>query len=103
MKFVGAHRLSAAVMAGVSVVGMVVVAFSASPSAQAAAPDLASYVNPFIGTQDNLPYDSTESAYGDTTPGATTPFGMVNFNPNTTGSARDEGGYHYEDTTLRGF
>lgn len=71
--------------------------------ASAPASDLASLVNVFVGTQDNLPYDSTESAFGDTSPGATVPFGMVNFNPNTTGTSRDQGGYHYNDSTLRGF
>jgi predicted alpha-1,2-mannosidase len=72
-------------------------------SASAVPVDLAFWVNVFTGTQDNLAYDSTESAFGDTTPGATTPFGMVNFNPNTTGTSRDQGGYHYNDSTLRGF
>lgn len=46
-------------------------------------------VNPFIGT----------SGGGNTFPGATLPFGMIQWGPDT----RSDGWYHYEDATIRGF
>ena len=42
--------------------------------ARAAGP--AASVDLFVGTQDNAATGTTASAYGDTTPGATTPFGQ---------------------------
>jgi predicted alpha-1,2-mannosidase len=76
--------------------------------AQAAPPgDPTSDVDVFVGTQDNASANGTESAYGDTSPGATTPFGMVNFNPdtyNTKGGAyTNQGGYEYNADQIRGF
>ncbi|SEG46686.1 alpha-1,2-mannosidase, putative [Actinacidiphila yanglinensis] len=79
----------------------------AAPSARAATSDPASLVDEFIGTQDNHAANTTESAYGDTTPGATTPFGMVDFNPTTYntagGSYTNQGGYEYDADQIRGF
>jgi predicted alpha-1,2-mannosidase len=46
-------------------------------------------VNPFIGT----------GADGNTFPGATLPFGMIQWSPDT----RPDGWYHYGDKTIRGF
>jgi len=46
-------------------------------------------VNPFIGT----------GADGNTFPGATLPFGMIQWGPDT----RPDGWYHYADQTIRGF
>jgi predicted alpha-1,2-mannosidase len=63
-------------------------ATGAVPLAQAATP-LTSYVNTFIGTKDA----------GNTFPGASMPFGMVQLSP-------DNGygmGYEYDNTTMRGF
>src|SRR5579875_2034382 len=51
----------------------------------------ARYVRPFIGT----------ARYGNTFPGATMPFGMVQWSPDT--QSRSPGGYTYADTALRGF
>src|SRR5208283_3308581 len=48
-----------------------------------------SSVDPFIGTSDG----------GNTFPGATVPFGMVQWSPDTTA----DGWYQYKDQTLRGF
>jgi predicted alpha-1,2-mannosidase len=56
-----------------------------------AAVDPVSLVDPFVGTAGN----------GHTFPGATVPFGMVQFGPVT--SAAAPGGYRYGDTRLRGF
>ncbi|MGQ4516948.1 GH92 family glycosyl hydrolase [Streptomyces sp. DW26H14] len=81
----------------------------AAPPAVAASwnGDPTASVNAFIGTQDNASANTTESAYGDTSPGATTPFGMVNFNPNTYntkgGSGTNQGGYEYDADQIRGF
>lgn len=80
---------------------------SAVPAAAAPPGDPASNVDVFIGTQDNAAANTTESAYGDTSPGATTPFGMVNFNPNTYntkgGGGTNQGGYEYNADQIRGF
>jgi predicted alpha-1,2-mannosidase len=56
----------------------------------AAAADPASFVDPFVGT----------AGSGNTFPGATLPFGMVQFSPSTLPGSR--GGYRFGDTTLQG-
>lgn len=56
--------------------------------------DLTQYVNVFVGT----------GGHGHTFPGATVPFGAVQFSPDT--GVRDwdwSSGYHHDDTTLMGF
>lgn len=57
----------------------------------AAAPvaDPTSLVNPFVGTQN----------FGNTFPGASAPFGMVQVSPDTGG----QGGYDYQQNTIHGF
>ena len=63
---------------------------------------LVRHVDPFIGTDDG---DSPDPPPGDTGgavfPGATVPFGMIQWSPDTSPSA--EFGYHYRDTKIRGF
>ena len=54
-----------------------------------ASPSAYDSVDPFIGT----------GADGNTFPGATLPFGMMQWSPDT----RPEGWYHYGDKTIRGF
>ena len=55
---------------------------------------LVSYVNPFIGTQGE----------GNTFPGATAPFGMVQISPDTENSLwGTASGYDYDDTSIMGF
>ncbi|MFJ4923297.1 GH92 family glycosyl hydrolase [Streptomyces sp. NPDC088725] len=63
----------------------------AAPTAQAAPHEqrLTDLVNPFIGTQNE----------GNTYPGASVPFGMVQLSPDTGHNT----GYAYEDTQIRGF
>jgi predicted alpha-1,2-mannosidase len=51
--------------------------------------DLTEYVNPFIGTE----------GYGNTFPGPTLPFGMMQWSPDTTSN----GFYKYHNATIRGF
>ena len=56
--------------------------------------DLATYVDPFIGT----------GGHGHTFPGATVPFGMVQLSPDTRMENWDgSSGYHYSDKTIMGF
>lgn len=55
------------------------------------AQDITKYVNPFIGTTNE----------GNTVPGATLPFGMVQLSPDTRITAPS--GYDYKDTSILGF
>ena len=57
--------------------------------AQAAAADPIDLVNPFVGTQN----------FGNTFPGASAPFGMVQVSPDTGG----QGGYDHAQNTIHGF
>jgi predicted alpha-1,2-mannosidase len=72
----------------------------------APAADLASYVDPFVGTGNSpLPDYLGGNASGNTFPGATVPFGMVQFSPDTEkGFGRDDrGSYVHHDKAIRGF
>src|SRR6059058_1392761 len=70
-----------------------ITALAAAPRSAAADPDLASYVDPMIGT----------FAPGFVFPGADVPFGMVQNSPDTYGSPFAYGGYLYSDPEIRGF
>ncbi len=61
----------------------------AAQGTEAAAGQLTSLVNPFIGTQN----------FGNTFPGASAPFGMVQVSPDTGG----QGGYDYQQDKILGF
>ena len=66
--------------------------------------DLASYVNPFVGTQAGAPDFGTGGGAGNNYPGATLPFGMVQFSPDTSPSLDNyPGGYTYSDSKIEGF
>jgi putative alpha-1,2-mannosidase len=65
---------------------------TAGPAANAAAPDLAALVNPFIGT----------AGQGDVFPGADTPFGMLQWSPDTA-IRPDGGGYSARSSRITGF
>src|ERR1051326_9380697 len=58
-------------------------------AARATARGFTQYVNTFVGTDND----------GNTFPGATVPFGMVQWSPDTTAA----GWYNYPDTKIRGF
>src|ERR1700741_4409982 len=107
MRRLGFGRVAGVCAVTVAAVSLGMIGPSPNAVARADSSDLNSLVNVFIGTQDNAAYNTTESAYGDTSPGATTPFGMVNFNPNTYNSAggsnTNQGGYEYNADELRGF
>src|SRR4051812_45609819 len=78
-----APRLLAALLLVVSV-------GAASPAeARAAAEDPVALVHPFVGTQN----------FGNTFPGASAPFGMVQVSPDTGG----QGGYDYAQSSIYGF
>ncbi|MCR6488837.1 GH92 family glycosyl hydrolase [Amycolatopsis sp. OK19-0408] len=70
--------------------------------AHAATLALTQYVNPFIGTDNsNSPNPVPGGAGGSTYPGASVPFGMTQFSPDTpTGSPS---GYRYSDTSIEEF
>ncbi|HEX8291672.1 MAG TPA: hypothetical protein VF570_07960, partial [Pyrinomonadaceae bacterium] len=68
--------------------------------------DAARYVNPFVGTANSpLPDYLGGNASGNTFPGATLPFGMVQFSPDTERGfgPEDRGSYAHRDTGIRGF
>src|SRR5690349_18201608 len=67
---------------------LVAAALTVARPALAADANLTQYVNPFVGTDDsNSPNPVGGGAGGSTYPGATVPFGMVQFSPDTpTGS-----------------
>jgi len=64
--------------------------------------DLASYVNPFIGTGPAATNQHLGPGFdsGNVFPGATIPRGMVQWSPDTTNAA---GGYRYFQSTIHGF
>src|SRR5437660_236161 len=91
-------------------VGLVLIAVPvvAHPRSNAPRPsrqsDLAQYVNPFAGTDAGQLNFGLGGASGNTFPGATLPFGMVQWSPDTSPSRPDHaGGYTYGDTVIRGF
>ena len=63
-----------------------------SPSARYRVFNLTRYVDPFAGTKTN----------GETYPGATVPFGMIQWSPDT-GPLRRPAGYKYGDSLITGF
>ena len=80
-------KLIAAFGTGALVIG-IAAATAASPAA-AAGTDLTALVNPFVGTEN----------FGNTFPGASAPFGMVQVSPDTGG----QGGYDYKQGSIYGF
>jgi predicted alpha-1,2-mannosidase len=84
--------------AGIATLGALAALALAAPAAPAAG--LADHVDPFAGTR---PGPGTFGG-GHNFPGATVPFGMVQWSPDTTpADQRGAGGYDYRDTHLRGF
>src|SRR5215211_2379294 len=75
-----------------------------APGAAAGAQSPAGLVDPFIGTDDGAPNFATGGGGGNTFPGATLPFGMLSWSPDTQPSQRNTpGGYSYDDERMRGF
>src|SRR5437763_8262218 len=69
-----------------------------APPAPSAAADFAALVNPFIGTGTGGPVVGDVDAF----PGATVPFGMVQWSPDTPGRPPG-GGYRFSDHDITGF
>ena len=63
----------------------------------------ADFVNPFIGASTSTDKAGSYHGLGKTFPGATTPFGMVQVNPNTISGGDNAPGYSYEHETIEGF
>src|ERR1700761_9865539 len=63
----------------------------------------ADYVNPFIGASTSAAAAGIYHGLGKTFPGATTPFGMVQLNPNTITGGDNGPGYSYEMPYIEGF
>jgi predicted alpha-1,2-mannosidase len=83
---------------------LIVVAVVFLAPAGAAAGGLARLVNPFVGTEASAPDFGTGGGAGNTFPGATLPFGMTAFGPDTIPSLTNfTAGYTYSDDQLRGF
>ena len=61
------------------------------------------YVDPFIGTSNNVELAGSISGMGKTFPGATTPFGLVQLSPNTITGGDCAAGYSYEHNSIEGF
>ncbi len=72
-----------------------------------AAPDLPAFdaVDPWIGTELDTTENKSNDAYGNTFPGATVPFGLVQSSPTTyrEGANGEKGGYEYTADRIRGF
>ena len=87
----------------VALAGLVVAMLAGAPRA-AAASDRASLVNPLVGTAIGAPAIGQAAGAGNTVPGAATPFGTVQWSPDTLPTAAQRtGGYAYEDDRLKGF
>jgi len=72
--------------------------------AHPATADPAGLVNPFIGTDASAANYGTGGGAGNTYPGATVPFGMVQWSPDTVQQdVSYVGGYGWHDTHIRGF
>ena len=73
-------------------------------SGTSASTDPAALVNVFTGTDAGAPDFGTGGGAGNTFPGATVPFGLVQWSPETLpGLLNSPGGYDWVDSTIRGF
>jgi len=77
---------------------------AAAPPRAAQDLNLTQYVNPFNGTDAGQPDFGTGGGAANTFPGATFPFGMMQWSPDTSPSRVNfAGGYSYGDTAIKGF
>jgi predicted alpha-1,2-mannosidase len=85
-------------------IAAVALAAMAAPAQAAETRDLTRYVNVFTGTEAGAADFGTGGGAGNTFPGATVPFGMVQWSPDTEPSTVNfGGGYSHGDTRIRGF
>src|SRR4051794_22034302 len=95
-------RAGLAMLAAAVVTSFVPAVTTVTTTAAAAGPqDLAQWVNPFVGTRPGGEDHGTGGGAGNTFPGAVSPFGMVQWSPDTVKA--QHGGYFYDDTALKGF
>ncbi|GAA3286370.1 GH92 family glycosyl hydrolase [Dactylosporangium vinaceum] len=88
--------------AGAALLGSTLAVVQFAAPAQAADLNLTQYVNPLIGTDDsNSPNPVGGGAGGSTYPGATVPFGMLQFSPDT--PTASPSGYRDKDRTIEEF
>jgi predicted alpha-1,2-mannosidase len=86
------------------IVALTAIGLLAPATAALAAGDPTTAVDAFEGTQSGARNYGTGGGAGNTFPGATVPFGMVQFSPETVPSIDNfASGYSYEDTRIRGF
>ena len=101
------RRIPGAVQLGLSAgLASVCVGFLllAAPPVAHGASGPAGLVDPLIGTDDGAPNYATGGGGGNTFPGATMPFGMLGWSPDTMPAQRNTpGGYSYDDERMRGF
>ena len=77
---------------------------AAEARAAAGPPDYTGLVRPFMGTDSGSRDFGTGGGDGATFPGATLPFGMAQFSPDTFPSTTNfAGGYTFSDARIRGF
>jgi predicted alpha-1,2-mannosidase len=94
----GAGRSGAAAAAAIASALLL----AAAPAAATQRP--AALVNPFQGTEAGAEDFGTGGGAGNTYPGATAPFGMLNWSPDTDPSLINfAGGYTYSDPRIKGF
>ncbi|MBV9846311.1 MAG: GH92 family glycosyl hydrolase [Kutzneria sp.] len=86
----------------VAALGLAVPSWTAPASAApSGTEDLATWVNPYIGTQPGDADMGTGGGAANTFPGADVPFGMVQWSPDTV--TLQHGGYYYQDNRIKGF
>ena len=77
-----------------TIAGLVLVGLLLRPLSGLSAPHLADYIRPFVGTQGE----------GNTYPGPSAPFGMIQLGPDTDRDLWETAsGYEYSDTSIMGF
>jgi len=94
----GRRSITVSVVAGLAA-GVISAGPGVAAGRAAVTADPASYVSPLIGT------GSGGNVVGqvDTFPGASAPFGMLTFSPDTAPTGADGGGYYYGDSQIKGF
>ncbi|WP_241841477.1 GH92 family glycosyl hydrolase [Pseudofrankia sp. BMG5.36] len=95
-------------VASVALVGLIVGVLprvvDPSPARSTTGDDPARLVDPFVGTAPQHPDVIPGDGVGGAFPGASAPFGMLQWSPDTSGrSASGSGGYRYADSTIDGF
>ncbi|MCG6499625.1 GH92 family glycosyl hydrolase [Kitasatospora sp. A2-31] len=74
---------------------------TSTPAAHVVVDDPAGSVNPYVGTRPDAPDWGNGGAAGNTFPGASAPFGMLQWSPDT--ATYQHGGYAYDDPRISGF